>query len=112
MLSEEAWYYMPQGHLLRLDNMASEEISMGVEQQMDSDLAKILEEANVLQAGSMSAVHAASEAGERSLLTLFDDGALAKRVTKTKKDKDAGEEGVEMQPKTVRESLECIAKLE
>ena len=57
---------------------------------MDEDLAKILDENNLLQAGTLPAVHAATEAGEKALLAFYDEGAaMAKRAAKPRKDKEA-----------------------
>lgn len=106
-LSEEAWYYMPKGHLLRLENSTSEAQTLRADQEMDDDLAKILEENNLLQAGTLPAAHAATEAGEKALLALFDDPAgIQKRATKQKKENK--EEAEEMKPKTLKELLDCM----
>ncbi|CAE7424472.1 nipblb, partial [Symbiodinium microadriaticum] len=109
---DEAWYYMPQGHLLRLDNSTSEAQKLAVEQAMDEDLAKILEETGVLQAGSLPSAHAATEAGEKALMALFDnEGAVQKRTAKPKKDKEATE-AEEMKPKTLQEFLAWFQSFE
>ena len=109
--SEEAWYYMPQGHMLRRDNETSEAQRLSVDQSMDEDLAKVLEENNVLQAGSLPAVHAATEAGEKTLLALFEEpGSLQKRAP-AKQKKDAEVEAEEMKPKTLKEFLACMASM-
>ena len=110
-LSEEAWYYMPKGHLLRLDNATSEKQKLRAEQNMDEDLAKILEENNVLQAGTLPAVQAATEAGEKALLSLFDEpGGIQKRIPKSKKEKEK-DEAEEMKPKTLKELLGWILEI-
>ena len=99
---------MPKGHLLRLENSTSEAQTLRADQEMDDDLAKILEENNLLQAGTLPAVHAATEAGEKALLALFDEpGGVQKKTTKPKKDKDK-EEAEEMKPKSLKELLDCI----
>ena len=103
---------MPQGHLLRLDNSTSEAQKLAVEQAMDEDLAKILEETGVLQAGSLPSAHAATEAGEKALMALFDnEGAVQKRTAKPKKDKEATE-AEEMKPKTLQEFLAWFQSFE
>ena len=103
---------MPQGHLLRLDNSTSEKQKLTLDQAMDEDLAKILDENNLLQAGTLPAVHAATEAGEKALLAFYDEGAaMAKRAAKPRKDKEAPEDAKEMEPKTVRQLLGCFVEL-
>ena len=103
---------MPKGHLLRLDNSTSEGQKLSVEQGVDEDLAKILEESDLLQAGTMPAVIAASEAGEKSLLAFYDEGAaMAKRTPKPRKDKETTEDAKQMEPKTVRQLLACFCSV-
>ena len=103
---------MPKGHLLRLDNSTSEGQKLSVEQGVDEDLAKILEESDLLQAGTMPAVIAASEAGEKSLLAFYDEGAaMAKRTPKPRKDKETTEDAKQMEPKNVRQLLACFCSV-
>ena len=75
-------------------------------------MGKILEENNVLQAGSLPAVHAETEAGEKALLSLFEDpGAVQKRTPKAKKQESAEAEAQEMKPKTLQEFLALMASM-
>ncbi|CAL1160360.1 unnamed protein product [Cladocopium goreaui] len=101
----ENWIYMPKGRLLRQDELVSESVSTKATKKLDQGLFNALtaEEGGILPAGALPAVKAASEAGQRAVLSALDDDG--KQVMKPKRQQKAKPgEAEKISPKTVLES--------
>lgn len=96
---------MPKGRLLRQDESVSESVSVKATKKLDQGLFNALtaEEGGILPAGALPAAKAASEAGQRAVLSALDDDG--KQVTKPKRQQKAKTgEAEKISPKTVLES--------
>lgn len=96
---------MPKGRLLRQDDLVSESVSVKASKKLDQGLFNALtaEEGGILPSGAMPAVKAASEAGQRAVLTaLDDDGKQVVKPKRTQKTKQG--EAEKITPKTLLES--------
>jgi len=103
--AQENWIYMPKGRLLRQDELVSESVSTKATKKLDQGLFNALtaEEGGILPAGALPAVKAASEAGQRAVLSALDDDG--KQVMKPKRQQRAKPgEAEKISPKTVLES--------
>ena len=113
---QETWYYMPQGRVLRQDDVTADALKAKATKSLDDKMFGALTgESGPLPCGALPSVKAATEQGQRAVLEALDDNA--KTVTKEKKRKpDPSPAAEPVQPKTLLEwgpqkTFECFYEL-
>eukprot|EP00435_Cladocopium_sp_Y103_P013278 s4214_g3.t1 len=98
----ETWFYMPQGRMVRQDDITAEQLRLKAKKAATPELVNALtSDEGPLPNGALPAVKAATEQGTKNLFSALDDDN--KNLVKPKKIKRAKEEAVEVKPKTWKE---------
>ena len=100
---QETWYYMPQGRVIRQDDVTADSLKAKATKTLDDNMfAALTGESGPLPCGALPSVKAATEQGQKAVLEALDD--TSKTIVKEKKRKPNPSEAAEpVKPKTLLE---------
>ena len=103
--SQEAWFYIKEGNVVRQDVITSEGVSMQGTCAASKDEVEALGEAGYLLNGALPSFQVEDEAGQAELLSMVtqDPVAVCKKKTRTKKNAQ------DIRPRTPKEEAKAEA---
>lgn len=108
---QEMWVYMPQGRVVRQDELTKEKFGAKATSTVDAAMFQALTgEDGPLPSGLLPSIKTATEAGTKKLFQALDDDN--KQVIKQKKESKEKDKSEELKPKTVKESGDSVSVIQ